>query len=953
MSANLLTPLRQVAAADPSRIALRSAAQPPATFGGLMNQLDAATAGFRRAGVARESRVATLLPNAPDTAVAILALAASAIAVPLNPAATGAELARLLGTAQVTHLLARRGDAAARALAASLGLRLIALDPAAAGPTGGFVLHADPAREPAADTDDAADRVALVLHTSGSTGKPKRVPLTVENLRSSVASLIRSLALSPDDTCLNMMPMFHIGALVDLLLAPLGAGGAVAFAGEISAGAFFAALDRLAPSWFQAVPTVLRDILAHAASAEERARVGRLRFVRAVSQPLPPPLQAEFEQRFGVPVVPIFGMTETAGLVASVPLGVSRPGSVGVGFGTEIGIADGHGNLVPAGRRGEVLVAGPNVMSGYEGGNAAGSVNFYGEWLRTGDEGYLDETGFLYLTGRLKDVINRGGEKISPTEIEEALAGHPLVREAAAFALPHPSLGEEPGLAVVAGRGAALSEGEIIAFLRARLAPYKLPRRVLLVDRLPRLASGKLDRLALPALAGAVPPAMPRSAPVTPLARSLAALWRRVLEVDDVAMEDDFFDLGGDSLRATTLAMLLEERFGPNLGIADLFDTPTLADMAARLERETAREAGETALDPEIRSSLARVMAGWQGKRPPGSLLVGRHTLGSKRPFFWVPQSHHGFEAVADRLDPERPVYGMTSLSLTKLKSDANTRQLARYYAGEIIRIQPEGPYLVGGFCQGGIVAFHIARALRAMGQEVALLALQDRFVPEAYDGEIALFWGKHGSYCAYFLNHRPERAWAKYYSGPVSVFTSEADHHHLHNPPFADEFARTLEAEFARVERGEPPARPCPLAPLPPVDPTSRKSAIRVAVPAGLRQGSAYRLPVTLTNLSPLPWASTAGSGLVVSARWRVLDRESYVLDGWAALPHEVRPGDTITVEVPIRVPMRSLPVVLQVDLVEDGMLLGGRVPHAAFNRLVLARRPKVESLTAPLGGV
>jgi hypothetical protein len=230
---------------------------------------------------------------------------------------------------------------------------------------------------------------------------------------------------------------------------------------------------------------------------------------------------------------------------------------------------------------------------------------------------------------------------------------------------------------------------------------------------------------------------------------------------------------------------------------------------------------------------------------------------------------------------------------------------------------------------------------------------LQDRFVPEPYDGEIALFWGKHGSYCAYFLNHQPERAWAKYYSGPVSVFTSDADHHHLHNPPFADEFACTLEAEFARVESGAPPVRPCPLEPLQPLDPAARKFTLHVAVPAGLRQGSAYRLPVTLTNRSPLPWSATARSGLVVSARWRVLDRESYVLDGWAALPHEVRPGEEVTVEVPVRVPMRSLPVVLQIDLVEDGMLLGGRVPRAAFNRLVLARRPKAESFAQPLGGV
>lgn len=793
---NLMESVQRVARVHPDRIALLAHGQTPTRFSELVAMVQTAVTILDSAGVTAESRVATLLPDGPETAVAILSIASTATCIPINPAYPATEVARLLREARATHVVT---DAAH---AMRLELPRLVLHPEPSGPAGAFTLETPPAANASAVPAQSIspNRVALVLHTSGSTGSPKRVPLTVANLASSSANLASSLALNDQDICFNMMPMFHIGALVDLMLAPLGAGGAVAFAREISTPALFAGLAEFRPTWFQAVPTVLRDILSHDTSPEEEAHFRRLRLVRAVSQPLPPLLHATFQERFGVKLVPIFGMTETAGLITSVPLDAQVPGSVGIAYGCEVRVVDGFGNTVPAGRRGEVVIAGPNVMAGYE--NTPEAEVFRGAWLRSGDEGYLDDQGFLFLTGRLKDVINRGGEKISPLEIDLLLADHPQIVEAAAFAVPHPTLGEEVAVAVV--RRSELSSREVIDHLRGRVADFQLPRQVVFLDSLPRVPSGKLDRLALPTIAVDGVARKTRTPPDTPIAKTLAAMWRETLDVEDVALEDDFFDLGGDSLRATTLAIQLEERFGRTIPLSELFDAPILAQMAEMLSSSATRAATDN-LDPQILASLTRIMAGWRGKRLPGSLIVGRNTLGQKNPFFWVPQTLHGFEALAGCLDPDRPIYAMTSLSHTSLKSDENTCHLADYYAGQILSIRPEGPFLLGGFCQGGVVAFHIAKALRTQGHDVGLLALQDRFIPEPYDGTIAMFWSKPEWYSIYGLHEDPEHEWGKYYTGSVSVHLVDAEHFELHNPPHLEVFAQQLEAAIEAAETGAP----------------------------------------------------------------------------------------------------------------------------------------------------
>lgn len=938
---DLLAPLRHTALEFAERPALRSNDAADLSHAALLSLVERLMADLAGCGITRGRRVALLLPTKPQTAVTILAIAACGTAVPLSPISPEEELVRILTDARIGDLLVSEADSEGMGarIATRLGLGLIAMTPEAGGATGTLSIRR--LRERSGDVPTGDPKTALVLHTSGSTGLPKRVPLTIGNLLASATNIARSLDLSPSDTCLAMMPMFHIGALVDLLLAPLGAGGAIAFASSISTPAFFEGLSRFSPTWSQAVPTVLRDLMAHETKPGEAERMRRLRFIRAVSQPLPVPLQQAFEARFDTPLVPMYGMTETAGLITSMPLGKPRPGSVGVAQGVKLAIGDTLGNALAPGQRGEVLISGPTVMAGYEDDATPRSETFRGAWLRSGDEGYIDADGHLFLTGRIKDAINRGGEKISPLEIDLLLAAHPGIREAAAFPVPHPTLGEEVAVAIVPN-GAAPDRTDIAAFLAGKVADYKMPRSILVLDRLPRVPSGKLDRRALPALAASGSGSTVRTPPDTAVARTLANLWRRTLGVDAIAMEDDFFNLGGDSLNATTLALKLESYFGRALPVADLFEKPTLRAMSEALAKAIGVADPATELDPHVRATVEAATAAWRGQRLDGSLVIGRNTLGRLRPFHWVCQSVWQFEALSEHLDPERPFYILRSLSATTVKSNANTKSLASHYALEIRRLQPQGPYLVGGFCQGGVVAFEIARLLRASGEDVALLCLQDRFIDESYDGAVAMFCGKRGWFSPYDLNDDPRRAWAKRYRGPISIHLSGADHDDLHKPPFVQEFAARLEAAFAAAEAGieaEPLIGRFETRPL---DGRSYRSRVRAKVPVFMRQGSTRVVDVTVTNTSPVDWGPTATSGIILAARWRSLDPlHGYALDGRVLLETGIAAGASAQFRLPLRVPMRGLPLYLDIDLVDDGLYWFGGVGRSGLRRLVVPLPP------------
>ena len=455
---------------------------------------------LNEAGIGRTDRVAIVLPNGPEMATCFLAVAATCAAAPLNPAYKEEELDFYLSDLKPAALIVGVEDEGPAAFAAArLGIPVLALTQAD-GPAGGFTLNTSglPGRSTATPGPGTADDIALVLHTSGTTARPKIVPLTNRNLAASAQNIATALALTPADTCLNIMPLFHIHGLVAATLASLRAGAAVCCTPGFNAFKFPEWLGTEAPTWYTAVPTMHQAILMRM-RGKPAARDAALRFIRSSSASLPPQVMAELEDTFGSPVIEAYGMTEAAHQMCSNPLPPRprKPGSVGLAAGPEVATMDEAGTVLPQGEIGEVVIRGANVTPGYDNNPTANAGAFTGGWFRTGDQGRLDADGYLVLTGRLKEQINRGGEKISPLEVDVVLLDHPAIAQAVTFGIPHDKLGEEVGAVVVLRNGQAATEQEIRDFAATRLAAYKVPRRIVMMFHLPKGATGKVQRVGL------------------------------------------------------------------------------------------------------------------------------------------------------------------------------------------------------------------------------------------------------------------------------------------------------------------------------------------------------------------------------------------------------------------------------------------------------------------------
>jgi acyl-CoA synthetase (AMP-forming)/AMP-acid ligase II len=343
------------------------------------------------------------------------------------------------------------------------------------------------------------DDIALVLHTSGTTSRPKIVPLSQRNVCASARNVRQTLGLTPDDRNLSIMPLFHIHGLIASLLAPLSAGSEVCCSTGFNALKFFGWMGEVKPTWYTAVPTMHQAILARAPKNADVVAESRLRFIRSSSSALPPTVIAELERVFRAPVVEAYGMTEAAHQMASNPLPprVRKPGTVGPNAGPEIRIVDDRGNTLPPGVTGEIVIRGENVTRGYENNPSANETAFIDGWFRTGDQGTMDADGYVAITGRLKEIINRGGEKISPREVDEIIMEHPAVHQCVTFGMPHDMLGEEVAAAIVLKEGVACDDRELRQFAAVRLADFKVPKKILILKEIPVGATGKLQRIGL------------------------------------------------------------------------------------------------------------------------------------------------------------------------------------------------------------------------------------------------------------------------------------------------------------------------------------------------------------------------------------------------------------------------------------------------------------------------
>lgn len=583
--------LQAQAADTPASAALTAPNRKPVGYGDLYRHIRSAHAVLRDHDIDRRDAIAVALPEGPGFAAAILAVSSSAVAAPLNPDLPPAELRYLLQRMQAKAIVVA-DDAPPRLLEAARDTEATILT--ASVLKEGHIGEGDP-QWPAPD-----DR-AVLLFTSGTTARPKAVALSNRNVCLSALSMATTLSLGGDDAGLCVMPLFHVHGLVGTVLAPLLSGGSVILPGRFHAARFFEQFEESRPTWFSATPAILHQIAERAEDQEAIIKGSRLRFIRSASAPLPATLMEKLEHRFQVPVIEAFGMTEASHQIASNPLPPAsrKPGSVGVADTVQITIHGTRGEELPAGTSGEILLRGPTVISGYLDDEAADGDAFRDGWLRTGDRGYLDADGYLHIDGRLKEIINRGGENVAPLEVEAVLNAHPAVAESAVFAVPDARLGEEIAAAVVRRDGQESTTRELQDFAASRLADFKVPRHILFVGELPKSETGKLRRNALQAQwqeRGGVDEdavASGQAAPSGETVQRIAAIWSEVLAVDAIGIDDNFFDIGGDSLQATMIIARIQESLGVELSMAALFDRPTIGRLAA--EVETAIQAGKRA----------------------------------------------------------------------------------------------------------------------------------------------------------------------------------------------------------------------------------------------------------------------------------------------------------------------------------------------------------------------
>jgi acyl-CoA synthetase (AMP-forming)/AMP-acid ligase II len=521
----------------------------------------------------------------------MIAVAIGAVCVPLNPDFTADEWRRYFGDLRVSALLTRPDmDSASRGVAHTLGIPVIDLWPRPSEGPGAFSILGPTRQRPVGlELAQGADD-AFILVTSGTTSRPKMVPLTHASVCLAAYNVGGALALGPRDRLLNVLPLFHGLGLITGVLAALAAGSSVVCTPGFDAAAFFGWLTEFRPTWYSAIPAIHRALLSAAISDKHSVQQSSLRLIRSASSPLPRDVLSGLEARFGVPVIDTYGMTEATTQVTANPLARRKPGSVGQPAGPEVAIMDNEGRRLPTGERGEIVLRGPTITRGYYNDPAATESAFRDGWFRTGDLGYLDRDGYLFIVGRTKDVIKRGGHQVAPAEVEETLLDHPDVVEVVAFPIPHRRLGEDVAAAVVLQPDAKLSAQELRNFARERLATFKVPGLIRIVPEIPKSAAGKIKRGGLAAAFGITQLSARTERggklgpPRSELERHLVDTWTQLLELNQIGIDEDVFALGADSITVMQVLSRLRAHFGVCFSLRDIFDAPTVATLAARLE---------------------------------------------------------------------------------------------------------------------------------------------------------------------------------------------------------------------------------------------------------------------------------------------------------------------------------------------------------------------------------
>lgn len=557
------------------------------TYEELATHIESTTAFLRNIGIKRNDRIAIVLPNGPEMATAFLSVSCAATSAPLNPTYREQEYEFYLTDLQAKAIIVLRGEnSPATVIARKLKIHILQLE---IGEKPGLFRLFNSSKENELSHRKLdfcqSEDIALVLHTSGTTSRPKIVPLSQHNICTSATNIRNTLRLHKNDRCLNIMPLFHIHGLMGVLLSSMISGASVCCTTGFDARQFFSWLQIYRPTWYSAVPTMHQAILGTFGNDTSKLQDSQMRFIRSSSSSLPPSVLQQLEDTFSVPVVESYGMTEASHQMTSNPLPPEerKPGSVGVPAGPQVAIMDRQGNLLPPKTEGEIVIRGENVTNGYENNTEANSSSFTNGWFRTGDIGFFDQDNYLFIKGRVKEIINRGGEKISPREVDEVLLQHPGVRQAVTFAVSHPRLGEDVAAAVILHKNTDISEQQIRHFAFEYLADFKVPSQIIFVDKIPLGPTGKMQRIGL---AKKLEHRLQKnhSSPVTNCQKIVQKIWFSILEKDSIGIDDNFFALGGDSLLGMQVIHHINTHFNTNLRAEKLFFLPTIRQLSLFIE---------------------------------------------------------------------------------------------------------------------------------------------------------------------------------------------------------------------------------------------------------------------------------------------------------------------------------------------------------------------------------
>lgn len=699
----------------PNAPALLGPDQSPVNYQCLHQLVNEFQSELARCGFGRNDRIAVVHSGGAEMAAALIGILCNATVAPFNPAMSTGEFYLHFQDKSIKALAIEEDlSSQARNAAEKLGLPILEIkqiDPAKAGKVqliGTAGSHTGFTPEPV----DAED-LAVVFTTSGTTSYGKTVPLSHRIVMPRVANMVQMMKFTNQDRILNIMPLFHTSGFSAGLLTTLYSGASFFPIKNNDVDKLFHCLGDAKPTVIAAGYTVFHSIERKAhdhLDAIETAKPS-LRMLRTGTGHLDQKITERLEEVFDTPVIEAYGSAETSFMACTgIPPAPRKVGSVGQPDRNRIFVVDAAGDLTPTMEKGEIVVNKETAFDGYENNPTANQESFSKDWYHTGDEGYLDEDGFLFITGRIKEMINRGGVKIIPTEVDQVALKHDAVREAVSFPLPHKTLGEDLVLSIVLEADKTISESELKAFMKDYLIPNKIPSRIIFVDEIPKGATGKAQRRKLhhqlqvsssedAELIGDPDGAIPADT------LNMQKIWQDVLGREKIGLDENFFALGGDSLQAVDLFLQIEKLMGRRLPRDILFEAGTIREMARHVQEEL--------------SSSCIVPIQPTGSRPP---LFFIHPIGGEV---------LGYRDLAQHLDKDQPFYGIQQFqSDTNMPRFSSLEEMADYYLGKIRQQQPTGPYYLGGHSFGGLIAFLIAQKLDAFGEKTAFLALLDTYLP-------------------------------------------------------------------------------------------------------------------------------------------------------------------------------------------------------------------------------